>query len=314
MSARSSTAFAPATVANVAVGFDLLGFATEALGDKVTITLGDPGVRITSIEGPGADVLPREPRENTATAGLIRLAAERDLPFGFDVAIEKGIPVGSGLGGSAASAVAAVVAAGPLLDAPLSRAEELDLALDGEAVATGARHPDNVAPCLHGGLTFARADAGGVDVVNLPFFEDVGVVLVHPKIRIDTRDARDVLPERMPLQGFVKQSANLSNFLIGCFQQDRARALGSVHDVLIEPHRSSLVPGFYDAQRAAFDAGASAFSLSGSGPTVFAFCDLASRAAIADAIVAAFEAHDLETTAYRTQVAQRGAFIVEASS
>jgi len=191
MTARSATAFAPATVANVGVGFDLLGFAVDALGDRVTVAMGAPGVRITDIQGPGSDIIPRDPRENTATVGLIALLEDRQLPFGFDVSIRKGIPLGSGLGGSAASAVGAIVAANELLVDKLSIAQQLSYALMGEAAASGVPHPDNAAPSLYGGFTFARSnhDASQTDVVRLPFPEDARAVLVHPHARIDTRRA-----------------------------------------------------------------------------------------------------------------------------
>ena len=201
------TAFAPATVANVAVGFDILGFALDAPGDEVTLTRRkQPGVIIEKIEplphaGKDSDfnALPRDPLRNTATAGLVRLMGEMSLDFGFSVVIRKGIAIGSGLGGSAASAVGAMVALNRFLPSPLSHERLVHYALFGEAVASGDRHADNISPCVYGGLTLTKS-ADPVDVIRIPVPRGVFCTVVHPHLRVDTLTARSILRAEIPLK------------------------------------------------------------------------------------------------------------------
>lgn len=284
-----ATAFAPATVGNAAVGFDILGFAVDAIGDRVTVERGESGVRIVAIEGTDVE-LPTDPARNTATVGLMSMIEDLGLDFGFDVTIHKEIPIGSGLGGSASSAVASVVAANALLSEPLSPELLLSYAVEGEAVASGAPHGDNAAPCLYGGLTLVRGAGKAIEVIEIPTPTGLWCTLVHPDIRIETRAARDILPGQVPLATTVAQSGLLASFLAGCYTNDLERVGRSCRDLLIEPFRSQLVPGFEDARRAAMRAGALSFSLSGSGPTVFSLSDSeSSAAAIREAIEASFE-------------------------
>lgn len=302
-----TTAFAPATVGNAAVGFDVLGFAVDAIGDRVTVErIDEPTVRIDEIDGVVTD-LPTEPDENTATVGLMMMREELDLDFGFAVQLEKGIDLGSGMGGSAASAVGAVVAANALLDEPLPKARLFRHALAGEAVASGHAHPDNVAPCLYGGLTLATADE--VHVIPSP---SLWVALIHPKLRIDTKMAREVLPDAVPLTDAVAQMGHLAAFVDACHAGDGKRAARHCVDLIVEPHRMSLVPGFAAAREAAKDAGAEAFSLSGSGPTVFALAterDVAERAG--ERICAAFDAAALKAEWWISEFGAPGAHIEE---
>ncbi len=308
---HSATAFAPATVGNAAVGFDILGFAVDTIGDRVTATRGAPGVRIVAIEGTDAD-LPLDASKNSATAGVVRLCAELELDFGFDITIHKAIPIGSGLGGSASSAVAGIVAANALLDEPLSNRRLLSYALDGEAVASGAPHGDNAAPSLFGGLTLVRGHGSEIDVVEVPTPAGLWCAIVHPDVVVETRAAREILPANIPLATSVAQSGLLASFLAGCYTGDVERVGRSCRDLLVEPFRSQLVPGFSDARRAAMDAGALSFSLSGSGPTVFSLADSeASADRVRDAIKTAFDAHDLETHAWTSPLPAAGARIVD---
>lgn len=288
---KKVTAFAPASVGNVAVGFDILGFALESIGDTITLhRTEERGVEIAEITGVVTD-LPRGADENTATVGLVQLIADFGLPFGFRVDIDKGISLGSGMGGSAASAVAAIVAANEFVGRQLSRNEILSYALLGESVASGDIHGDNVTPSLCGGLTLTRS-LEPIDVVQIPVPEDICCVLVRPEHRIDTRNARKVIPKDMPLSIFVQQSANLAGFLAGCFMADTQLIRNSLQDLLIEPHRAPLIPGFRYVRQAALDNGALGCSISGAGPSVFAWVigdgdakavQLAMRAAFADA-------------------------------
>lgn len=299
------TAFAPATVANVAVGFDILGFAVEGPGDHVRAARGVPGVRIHT----SADI-PTEAHLNTATVGILKLLEDIDADFGIDLTIEKGIPLGSGLGGSAASAVAGIVAADALLGTGLSLPRLLDYALLGEAVASGAAHPDNAAPCLYGGFTFARAGSPP-DVVQLPVPEGLVAVIVHPNVVIRTRDARSVLPPSYLLHDVVEQTANLADLLIGAYTGDAHRFALACQDNLIEPHRARLIPGFHHAKEAAMRTGALAYSISGSGPTVFALAPAEDGTRVLDAMLLTFRRMDLTAHGFVSPIGGAGARIVE---
>lgn len=264
----SVTAFAPATVANVAVGFDILGFAVDSVGDTVTLKkINERGkVEIESILG--IEGLPYDAEKNTATIGLLQMLIDFKLPFGFKVSIEKGIPLSSGMGGSAASSVAAVMAASAFLPTPLTKSELLMYALLGEKVASGAIHADNVAPALFGGLTLIRS-IDPIDVINIPA-PPLYCVLIHPNIKVETKYARSVLATQISLGQYIQQSAHLGAFVAGCFKQDVELIKRSCKDFIIEDQRAHLIPGFYDVKNAALNSGAIACSISGSGPSIFA--------------------------------------------
>ena len=306
----SITAFAPATVANVAVGFDVLGFALDAVGDTVTLTkTTDVGkIEIESIKG--LEGLPYDPAKNTATVGLVKMLQELGLPFGFKVSIEKGIPLSSGMGGSAASSVAAVVAANGFLPNSLSKSELLRYALEGERAASGAIHADNVAPSLFGGLTLIRS-TDPIDVINIPY-PKLFCVLIHPDIKVETKYARSVLATHLSLHQFVQQSAHLASFIAGCFQQDVELIKRSCKDFVIEEQRAHLIAGFYDVQIAALKANALACSISGSGPSIFALaaneqdCKL-----IKDAMILAFNKNGIsKLDSWISPINQIGARII----
>jgi len=288
-----ATAFAPASTSNLAVGFDILGHPLGFAGDRVTVTRrAAPGVVMgaaTGVAGP----LPADAAANTAGHAVMRLLADHAPGVGVEVAIEKGIPLGSGIGGSAASAVAAVVAANALLPRPLPTAALFPYALAGEAVAAGAVHGDNVAPSLYGGLVLVRS-ADPPDVVPLPAPPSLRCVLVLPRLRLDTRDARAVLPGCVRLRDFVHQSANLAGVIAGCFTGDLPLIARSLRDEVIEPHRAALIPGFSAVQAAAMQAGALGCSISGGGPSLFAWCDGdAAAESVRHAMVDAFAAAGL---------------------
>jgi homoserine kinase len=265
---NSVSAFAPATVANVAVGFDILGFALDSVGDTVTLEkINNPGVvEIKSITG--LENLPLDPTKNTATIGLLKLLLEFQLPFGFQVTLKKGIPLSSGMGGSAASSVAAIMAANAFLPKALSKSELLMYALEGEKAASGAIHADNVAPSLFGGLTLIRS-LDPIDIIPIPT-PNLFCVLIHPDIKVETKYSRSVLKSDISLINHVQQNAHLAAFIAGCFKQDIDLIKRSCKDFIIENQRAHLIPGFYDVKKAALDANAIACSISGSGPSVFA--------------------------------------------
>lgn len=317
---RSTTAFAPATVANVAVGFDILGFAIESVGDVVTVTLTDRGtdrapVRIREIVNdtgiPEPLDIPLDPATNAATVGLIKLHDELRLNFGFEVTIRKGIALGSGMGGSAASAVGALVAANSLLDNPLPTEALLEYALLGEQAASGTAHPDNIAPCFFGGMTLVLS-LHSFRYVSLPVPASIVTVLVHPRLRVDTHNARSILNPSVPLADHVRQSANLGGFIAGCFGNDVEMIGHSFSDLIIEPQRAHLIPGFADVKAAAMESGALGASISGSGPSVFAWVKSDQAAAqVRDAMVQAFRSHGLtEVDSWISSVSQRGATII----
>ncbi len=306
-----ATAFAPATVGNVAVGFDILGFALASPGDRVEVTrIDESTVRIAEITGVVTD-LPTDATENTATAGLVELIDDLNLDFGFEVRIEKGIPLGSGMGGSAASAVASIVAADSLINRRLSRPELLHYALLGEAVATGEIHADNVTPCLFGGLTLTRS-IDPVDIIEIPVPEQIRCAVVYPHRRVDTKRARQAIPDELPVAQFVEQSANLAGFIAGCYRGDLDLIGRSLEDVLIEAHRAPLVPGLTAVRRAADEAGVLGSSISGAGPTVFAWCRSAKSADLAAQQMAdAFVAEGCDTSVWTGAISVNGAHLVE---
>jgi len=276
MNRESVRVFAPATVANVAVGFDILGFPVDAVGDTVTVqkVTSSPGqppsVTIAELDGIPSD-LPWDPERNTATFPLIRLISDLKLAFGFRVSVKKGIPLSSGMGGSAASSVGALIAANALLDVPLPRERLLKYALMGEELASGSPHGDNAAPCLFGGLTLLRS-LDPVQSLRIPVPERLRVVLVHPHQELDTRSSRSVLPKEFPLREYVAQSSRLATFLASCYMDDLELMGESLKDILIEPRRASLIPAFHSVQRAALQSSALGCSISGSGPSIFALC------------------------------------------
>jgi homoserine kinase len=276
----AATAFAPASVGNVGIGFDILGHTIDGPGDRVTVRRADTrGVRIVAMRGCETS-LPMVAECNTAGAALIAFGNALALPFGFEVEIDKGIPYASGMGGSAASAVAALVAANALIDRPLSPQALYPFALDGEAVASGSRHGDNVGAMLLGGLVLATTDR----LVPIPVPRNIYCVLVHPHAVLETRAARAALKGGHDLSTFVEQSANLAQFLAGCFTGDIELIRRGLDDVLIEPRRMALIPGFSAVKKAALDAAALGASISGAGPSVFAWCEgelIAQNAALA---------------------------------
>lgn len=297
-------AFAPASVGNVGVGFDILGHAIEGVGDTVTVRrIDEPGVRIHAIRGTTVD-LPLGAEDNTAGAALIALRAALDLPFGFEVEIDKGIPLSSGMGGSAASCVAALVAANALLDAPLSREQLYKYSLDGEAVASGSRHGDNLGPMFLGGLVLSTLER----LVPVPVPAHWHSLLVHPDALLETRRAREALQGSYALKEFVAQSSNLALVLAGCHAGDAGLVRAGLADVLIEPRRAPLIVGFDAAKAAALAAGAMGAGISGAGPSVFAwFEERGAAVAAAPKVQAAFAAAGFDSQSWVSPINSPGA-------
>ena len=278
-------AFAPASIGNLGIGFDILGQSFAGAGDRATVRRIQSGkVQIAAIRNAPV-ALPLDAEKNTAGAALIALREALKLPFGFEIELDKGIPFGSGMGGSAASCVAALVAANALLDTPLSAEQLYPHALAGEAVASGGRHGDNVGPMLLGGVVLATLD----HLVRIPVPEAWHSVLVHPDAVLETRRAREALKGAYAIGDFVAQSANLALVLSGCQRGDAALVRAGLNDVLVEPRRAPLIEGFARVKQAALDHRAMGASISGAGPSVFAWFESRAEAeAAAPAMQAAF--------------------------
>lgn len=305
------TAFAPATVANVGIGFDILGHTVDAVGDRVRLRcIEEPTVRIRSITGIPGDIS-LNPHSNTAGRALQAMRGALELTQGFEIDIEKGIPLASGMGGSAASAVAAVVAANALLPNPVTLLRLLMFAMQGEIVASGSAHLDNIAPCLYGGLVLTV----GIDhprVKQIPVPPRVRCVLVHPHMHLGTREARAILKSDVTRSDFVWQTANLAGFISGCYSNDLDMIRDSFNDVVIEPQRYQLIPGFKDVKRAAMSAGALGCSISGAGPTVFAWSEIQHAEAVRGAMAAAFFQNGLQSDHWISTIENYGARVVKA--
>jgi homoserine kinase len=308
-----STAFAPATVANLACGFDILGLALRTPGDMVTVELADePGLLLTDVSGDDGR-LSRETEKNTATvaAGKILERAPGGTSIGVRLSLRKGLPLASGLGSSAASAVAAALAVSDLLQLPLSFPDILAAALEGERVVAGVAHADNAAACLYGGVVLVRSTQP-LDVVRLPVPNGLSVAILRPHLEMNTRDSRALLGEQVRLKDAVRQWANVGGLVSGLHSGDLDLVSRSLVDFVAEPLRAPHVPGFSEVKRAAMAAGALGSSLSGSGPSIFALCrDLESASTVSRKMAEAFaDAARLESDRFVSEVSPRGARLI----
>ncbi len=306
-SSKELRVFAPATVANVACGYDVLGFAIDAPGDEVVARFSEqPGLRIAAITGDGGK-LPMSVEGNTAgvaAADLLRHLGMSDR--GIELEVHKKMPFGSGLGSSAASAVAGAYAVNKLIGEPLTTKQLLPFAMTGESSADGAWHADNVGPCLLGGIVFIRSNQE-LDIARLPVPENLWTAVVHPDIEILTKVAREILPKEIPLENATQQIGNLGGLLCGLIQEDYELISRSIHDVIAEPRRQKLIPEFYRAKRDAEAAGALGFSISGAGPSVFALCEGEETARrVAEVVSGVFAQVPMENQAYVSKINPRG--------
>ena len=300
--------FAPASVGNMGVGFDCLGFALEAPGDEIVARLVDePGVRISTIYGAQGKLSVDVERN---TAGLAALRTYQHIgrtDRGVEIDLYKKMPFGSGLGSSAASAVAGAMAVNELMRRPLEKRELLPFAMAGEALASGSYHADNVAPSLIGGAVLVR-DNATLDVHRLPLVRGLRVVVIYPKVSILTRDARGMLSDSIPLKKHVEQASNLAGLIVGLFRGDLDLIGRSLQDVIIEPQRAKLIPHFGEVKAAALREGALGCSISGSGPSIFALC---ANTLVAENVGAAMERiykdAKIRTKLYYSAINQEGA-------
>ncbi len=303
--------FAPATVANVACGFDILGFAIDHPGDTVTARFVEvQGTFIERIVSPYGE-LPIDPAKNTASVAAGALMAQYAPDRGVALTVEKGMPIGSGLGSSAASSAAACYAVHQLLGEPCSKADLVRFAMLGEKVACGSAHADNVAPSLLGGFTLVRS-YDPLDVRSIPYPRELRAAVIHPDIEVRTEDARRVLRKSVQLSQAIAQLGNVAGLVLGLCQGDLPLIGSSLEDVIVEPERSVLIPGFSDAKRAALAAGSLGCSLSGSGPSMFA---LASTDSVAEralkAMAAVFDGIGIESSSYLSPINAFGAKVLD---
>jgi homoserine kinase len=294
---------APATIANLVCGFDILGLALQSPQDVMQLTLSkEPGLRIKHIDHYGLTTIPES---NVAGASLLALMESLDNDIGFDLIIDKQIKPGSGLGSSAASAAGAVVGANHLLNHIFAKEDLVRFAMNGEKVASGVKHADNIAPCIYGGVTLIRS-IFPLDIITLdapPLF----VTVVHPQIEVKTSDARQILRKEVLLKNAIKQWGNIAGLVAGLLKHDYDLIGRSLEDVIIEPVRSILIPGFDEVKMKCKEAGALGGGISGSGPSVFMLSKTEQSAQIIEDIMkAVYTKIGIEYKTYVTAISQQG--------
>lgn len=264
--------FAPATVANVTCGFDILGFAVHEPGDELELYKSDGNeIVIEEISGDEGR-LPRDIHKNTASVVIARILNHLNIRIGLNIRLHKKMPLGSGLGSSAASSVAGAFAINELLERPLSKKELLPFVMEGERVACGTAHADNVAPSLLGGFVLVRS-YDPLDVISIPTPDNLYATIIHPQIEIETKDARDILKKELLLKDAVKQWGNVGGLISGLFRKDYGLIGRSMTDHIVEPIRAILIPNFDKVKQAALDSGVLGCGISGSGPSIFALSE-----------------------------------------
>lgn len=301
--------FAPATIGNIGPGFDVLGLAITSLGDTVEARRGPAGVRVLEVTGLNGDI-PLDPEKNTAAMAAKAVLELLHAADGVELRIHKNVPTAAGLGSSAASAAAAAYAVNKLFDGGLTRNDLIFPATVAEAAVSGGFFADNTAPALLGGATLTRCREP-LDVIRLGSIRDLVIVVATPDFKVTTKHAREILPEQIPLAAFVENMAN-SCLMVAAFTKDDINLLGRcINDVVVEPVRASLIPGFHDVKGAALEAGAYGCSISGAGPSVFAITDNVSKADyIGRAMQGAFEARGVACERYIAKVERDGAKVV----
>lgn len=303
-------AFAPATVANVSCGFDVLGFAVDSPGDEVVMELkAEPGVVITKITGDQGR-LPLESNRNTAGVAVQAFLKAINSNQGVTIEVNKHLPLGSGMGSSAASSVAALVAINQLMGEPFTREQLLPFAMEAEFVACGSGHADNVAPSLLGGFVLIRGYEP-LDVTKIPVPDKLFCTLVHPHLELKTEDSRRVLKPTIPLKDAITQWGNIAGLMVGLMKPDYGLISRSLKDVIAEPIRSVLIPGFESIKAAAIKAGALGCGISGSGPTIFVLSnDSATAAKTGDVIQQEFSKLNLKSDVFVSKINEAGAKII----
>ena len=266
---REIKIFSPATVANISCGFDILGLCLDTVGDEMVVReVAEKGVKITHIIGQD---LPFETKNNVAGVAALALLDNIETTVGFEIEIYKNIKPGSGIGSSAASAAGAVFAINELLGNPFSAEELILFAMQGEKLASGSAHADNVSPALLGGFTLVRSYEP-LEVLKIDTPTELYVTIIHPQIELKTSVSRAVLKNQVPLNKMVKQMGNFGGLISGLYTSNYDLISRSLHDEIIEPNRSVLIPEFNQVKKSALKAGALGVGISGSGPSIFALC------------------------------------------
>lgn len=308
---REVKAFAPASVSNVACGFDIMGFALDQPGDMVTLRPNaSPGIRIT-VNGTAANAISTDPSKNTAAAPVAAMLKQNAAGIGVDIEIEKGVPVGGGIGSSAASAVAAAVACNELLGMNLSKEELLPFAIEGEKIASGAIHVDNLSPSLWGGFVLVRG-YHPIDVVHIEVPPDLWCVVIHPCVEIRTMESRKLLPREVPLPDLITQTGNAAGLIAGLLQKDYGLIGRSLQDVVAEPARKHTIPGFDEMKKVALDKGALGCSISGSGPSLFALAQSEQSArSVGEAMGSVLERLNCSHSMFVSRICSEGAKVIQ---
>jgi homoserine kinase len=311
---NSIRAFAPATVANVCCGFDVLGFAVDFPGDEVKLTLNESQqVTLSKIVGDGGR-LPMEASKNTAGVAVLSFLESINKQQGVEIELYKNLPLGSGMGSSAASGVAALVAINHLMGNPLTRVQLVVHAMEAERIACGSAHADNVAPCLIGGFVLVR-DYNPLDIIKIPAIKNLYATLVHPHIELKTSDSRRVLKPTVNLRDAIVQTGNIAGLMIGLMNEDYSLISRSLKDTIAEPIRSAFIPGFEQVKWAAVEADALGCGISGSGPTMFALsADHAIAEKVGEVMQLEFLKSNLKSEVYVSKVNQEGAKILNGES
>ena len=309
---NSIKVFAPATVANVVCGYDVLGFAVNAPGDEVVMRVTDTkGITISKITGDDGK-LPLNPEKNTVSASVQHYLNHIGKPdFGIDIELHKKMPIGSGLGSSSASTVAGLFAINSLFDNLLTNKELVPFAMKGEELACGYGHADNVAPALMGGFVLIRSYKP-LDIISLPFPEDMHAAIVYPEVDVPTKDARQMIRSKVLLKDAVTQWGNVAGLVSGLFMNDYELIGRSMTDVLVEPTRAILIPDFYVLRQLALNEGAIGFGISGSGPSVFALTkDAATANKITDKLQAHLKGLAINSLSFVSEVNKKGPVILD---
>jgi homoserine kinase len=261
----------PATIANLSCGFDILGLCLETPYDIIKINkIQDRTVKII-IEDNEFSNIPDNPKLNTGGFPALKIIDDLNLDFGFEIILKKGIPLSGGLGSSAATAVGVVYGINYLLDNIFDENKIISYALEGEKISSNTPHADNIGPCLKGGLILVK-DTYPPNLIKLSI-SDFYISIIHPKIEINTKHAREILPEKINLSDAVKQWGNISGLTAGFITNDIELIKSSMHDYIIEPLRSKLIVGYDQIKKSAINNGAIGCSISGSGPSIFSLCE-----------------------------------------
>ena len=303
---KSIRVFCPGTIANVSCGFDVLGLSLAGVGDYMTVTkTATKGITISEILGQD---LPLETTQNVAGVAGLALLEALESDAGFDIKIDKRIKAGSGIGSSAASSTGAVWAINHLLGNPFTTKELIPFAMEGERLASGVAHADNVAPALIGGFTLVRS-TDPLDVISLPSPGELYATVIHPQIEIKTADSRRILKSNLSLKDAITQWGNLGGLVAGLYREDYELIGRSLQDVVIEPIRSILIPGFTEIKEAALNAGALGGGISGSGPSVFALSKGKDNALkVADAIRNVYEPFGISFDIHISNINKKGVY------